>query len=398
MEERMIDRLAELAVSFGANVQPDQILVVNAELGREPLVRAVAAAAYRAGARHVEVLYLDAFVRRAQIEHGSDQTIGFAPSWQIERILQMGEQHVAAITIEGAVDPAATAGLDPVRLASQTPVREEYLKLVGDRAINWCIVACPTAAWAAKVHPQLEPEAGLEMLWSQVIRMCRLDEDDPVAAWNRRMSQLQATAERLSARRFSAIGFTGPGTDLSVGLLPTSNWMAAAFTTAAGLPHHPNLPTEEIFTSPDPTRVEGVVRATKPLDIEGTLVEGLTVRFEQGRAVAIEADRGAEVLRARRDRDEGGARLGEVALVDGAGRIGAMDTVFYTTLIDENAASHIALGNGFPFTIGDEADRRQANTSAIHVDFMIGSDELDVDGISSDGERVPLLRGGVWQI
>jgi aminopeptidase len=174
--------------------------------------------------------------------------------------------------------------------------------------------------------------------------------------------------------------------------------MAAAFTTAAGLPHHPNLPSEEIFTAPDPMRVEGVVRATKPLDIDGTLVEGLTVRFEQGRAVEIEADRGAEVLRARRDRDEGGARLGEVALVDGAGRIGAMDTVFYTTLIDENAASHIALGNAYPFTVGDEADRERANSSAIHVDFMIGSDDMEVDGETSDGERVPVLRGGVWQI
>jgi aminopeptidase len=398
MDERMIDRLAELAVSFGANVQPDQILAVNAELGREPLARAVAAAAYRAGARHVEVVYLDAFVRRALIEHGSDTAIGYATSWQVERIRQMGEQHAAVITIDGAIDAAATAGLDPVRLGSQTPVREEYLKLVGDRAINWCIIACPTTPWAAKVHPELEPEAGLELLWSQLARMCRLDEDDPVAAWNQRMSQLQSSAERLSARRFSAIRFTGPGTDLTVGLLPTSNWMAAAFTTAAGLPHHPNLPSEEIFTAPDPMRVEGVVRATKPLDIDGTLVEGLTVRFEQGRAVEIEADRGAEVLRARRDRDEGGARLGEVALVDGAGRIGAMDTVFYTTLIDENAASHIALGNAYPFTVGDEADRERANTSAIHVDFMIGSDDVEVDGETSDGERVPVLRGGVWQI
>jgi aminopeptidase len=398
MEERMIDRLAELAVSFGANVQPDQTLVVNAELGREPLARAVAAAAYRAGARHVEVNYLDAFVRRSLIEHGGHEAVSYATSWQIERVRQMGEQHVALIRLEGAIDPAATDGLDPVRLGSQTPARQEYLKLVADRSINWCIIACPTIPWAALVHPQLEPQAGLDRLWSQVMRMCRLDEDDPVAAWNRRMAQLQSTAEKLSAQRFSAIGFTGQGTDLTVGLLPTSNWMAAAFTTAAGLPHHPNLPTEEIFTTPDPQRVDGVVRATKPLDLDGTLVEGLTVRFEQGRAVEIEADRGAEVLRARRDLDEGGARLGEVALVDGAGRIGEMDTVFYTTLIDENAASHIALGNSYRFAVGDDADRQRANTSSIHVDFMIGGDDVDVDGVTSDDERVPLLRGGVWQI
>jgi aminopeptidase len=212
------------------------------------------------------------------------------------------------------------------------------------------------------------------------------------------MSRLSSTAERLSGRRFDAITFSGPGTDLTVGLFPTSNWMAASFTTAAGLEHHPNLPTEEVFTTPDPERVNGVVRSTKPLDIEGTMVEGLTVRFEGGRAVAIDADRGAEVLRARSERDPGASRLGEVALVDGEGRIGALNTVFYTTLIDENAASHIALGNGFGFAVGDEADRALVNASSIHIDFMIGGLDVDVDGVTGDGEHVPVLRRGAWQI
>jgi aminopeptidase len=399
MDDPMIERLADLAVNFGAKVQPEQILIVNAELGQERVARAVTAAAYRAGAHHVEVAYADAFGRRSRIEHGVGEAIGYAPPWQTERIKRMGEERVAVITLDGSIDPAATDGLDPARVgADQSPVRQEYLRLVVERLINWCIIASPNEVWAAKVHPDMQPAEGLAKLWSEVMHVCRLDEDDPVGAWNARMSRLSAMAERLSGRRFDAITFRGPGTDLTVGLLPTSNWMAASFTTAAGLEHHPNLPTEEVFTTPDPERVNGVVRSTKPLDIEGTLIEGLTVRFEGGRAVSIDADCGTEVLRARNERDPGAARLGEVALVDGEGRIGALNTIFYTTLIDENAASHIALGNGFGFAIGDEADRGRVNTSSIHIDFMIGGNDVDVDGVTGDGEHVPVLRGGAWQI
>ena len=276
----MSDRLADLAVNFGAKVQPEQIVIVNAELGQERLARAVTAAAYRAGARHVEVAYSDAFARRARIEHGVDDSIGYAAPWQVERIKRMGEERVAVITLDGSIDPAATDRLDAARVgADQSPVRQAYLRLVVERMINWCIVASPNEVWAAKVHPDLEPAAGLAKLWSEVMHVCRLDEDDPVSAWNARISRLSSTAERLSGRRFDAVTFRGPGTDLTVGLLPTSNWTAASFTTAAGLEHHPNLPTEEVFTTPDPERVDGVVRSTKPLDIEGTLIEGLTVRY-----------------------------------------------------------------------------------------------------------------------
>jgi aminopeptidase len=399
VDDLLSDRLAELAVGFGANVQPDQILIVNAELGREQMARAISAAGYRAGARHVEVVYTDAFVRRARIEHGVDSAIGFAPDWQVERVRRLGEERVALITLEAAIDPAATAGLDPVRLgADQSPVREAYLKLVGDRLINWCIIACPTREWAVKVHPQLAPDAATALLDEQIAHVCRLDCDDPVAACRQRQDHLSEVAARITERRLAAVHFSGEGTDLTVGLLPSSRWLSATFTTAGGIQHHPNLPTEEIFTTPDPARADGVVRSTKPLDIEGTLVEGLRVRFEGGRAVEIDADTGADLLRGRAARDDGAARLGEVALVDGEGRIGALDTVFYSTLIDENAASHIALGNGYVFAVADEADRPAANQSSIHIDFMIGSSQVAVDGISESGQRVPLLRDGEWQI
>jgi aminopeptidase len=399
VDDLLTERLAELAVGFGANVQPDQIVMVTAELGREPLARAVAAAAYRAGARYVDVTYSDAVVRRAKIENAPEEAIGYAPPWHVERMKQMGEQRVAVISLEAALDPAATDGLDPARLgADQSPVRQAYLRLVMERLVNWCIIACPTPEWAARVHPDLPDDQAFELLSQQIARVCRLDEDDPVAAWQTRFDRLTEISERLGEHRFDAIHFSGDGTDLTVGLLPSGEWACATFTTADGIPHHPNLPTEEVFTTPDPRRTEGVVRSTKPLNIEGTLVTGLTVRFEGGRAVAIDADGGAEVLRGRASRDEGASRLGELALVDGEGRIGALDTVFYSTLIDENAASHIALGNGLGHVVKDERDKQQVNSSSIHIDFMIGSPEIDVDGVNDDGARVPLLRGGEWQV
>jgi aminopeptidase len=394
----LTQRLADLAVGFGANVQPGQILVVNAELGREQLARAISDAAYRAGARHVEVAYSDAWVRRARIEHGSDESIGYAPQWQIDRIRRMGEEHVAVITLEAALDPAATAGIDPARLgADQSPVRQAYLRLVVNRLINWCIVACPTPEWAAQVYPELDSAAAYDRLVSDISHVLRLDAEHPVETWTERFERLSEVAQQLTERRLDSVHFRGEGTDLTIGLLPSSRWLCASFDTAEGITHHPNLPTEEVFTTPDPTRADGTVRSTKPLLVEGSLIEGLRVRFEGGRAVEIDADANAEVLRARAGRDEGASRLGELALVDGEGRIGALDRVFYSTLLDENAASHIALGNALTAAVADEAEHPAANTSSIHIDFMIGSPEVEVDGLAG-GERVPLLRNGEWQL
>ncbi|HEU4701864.1 MAG TPA: aminopeptidase, partial [Conexibacter sp.] len=231
----------------------------------------------------------------------------------------------------------------------------------------------------------------------QIVHVCRLDEDDPVAAWRERMDTLAGAAERLTAARFDALHFEGPGTDLTVGLLPSSSWLSASFQTRDGVPHVPNLPSEEVFTTPDPTRVDGVVRATKPLQLAGATIEGLTLRFEGGRAVEIDADKGADVLRSMSRHDDGAGRLGEVALVDGSGRIGPLDTVFFDTLLDENAASHLALGQAFQFAVGEQ-DRERTNTSMVHIDFMIGGDDVDVTGLTAAGERMPVLRGGVWQL
>jgi aminopeptidase len=248
------------------------------------------------------------------------------------------------------------------------------------------------------VHRDLDDEAAYARLWRELWHVLRLDEEDPARAWDDRMDTLRRNAETLAARRFDAIELHGPGTELTVGLLPSATWWAADFSTVDGLRHFPNLPTEEVFTTPDPERTEGYVAATRPLVFrDGTIVRGLRVRFERGRAVEIDADENADALRAKTELDEGAARLGELALVDRHGRIGPLGTVFYDTLLDENAASHIALGNGFEFLVNDE-DAGRVNRSATHIDFMIGSNELDVTGVTSGGERVPILRGGDWQI
>jgi len=398
MFEDMERRLAELVVTAGANVQQGQIVSIGSEPGKERLTRAVADAAYRSGARFVDVNYFDPWVKRSRLLHAAQDTLDFVPSWYGERILALGDQRCARIGLSGNAAPGLLDDLDPTRAGKDMlPWVEEAAKVVGDATTNWTICPSPTAGWAGLVYPELEPDAALERLWEQIAHVCLLDEPDPTAAWTERFDELGAVAGRLTERRFDALHFEGPGTDLEVGLLPHSRWLAARMETVDGIVHLPNLPSEEVFTTPDPRRAEGTVTATKPLDLQGTTVRGLRVRFEAGRAVEIDADTGAEALRARAARDDGAARLGEVALVDGDGRIGALDTVFYDTLLDENAASHVALGRAYPMGV-DKEDLEHINESSIHIDFMIGSPEVNVSAVTADGDRVPVLVGGAWQV
>jgi aminopeptidase len=400
MRDRAEDtrRLAELLVGFGADVQPGEIVGVTAYLGQEELAREIARASYRRGAKWVDVLWWDPWVKHARIELAPEETLDYIPPWIGGRMRWLGEEHAARVSLVGP-NPEAAAGLDPARAGRDVlPFVAEIVQVVNAQTTSWTAGPGPTRPWAEQVYPGLEGDEALDRMWSEIAHVCRLDEDDPIAAWDERMTTLKSAAARLTERRFDAVHFTGPGTELTVGLLPSSSWLGAEFRTVEGKRHFPNLPTEEVFATPDPARVDGHVTATKPLEFYGSHIDGIRVRFEGGRAVEIDADSGAEALRGIASKDEGAARLGEVALVDGDGRIGPLGTVFHETLLDENSASHIALGNGYTIPVEDEADRKRVNESAIHTDFMIGGPEVDVDGVTRDGERVPVLRAGVWQI
>jgi aminopeptidase len=399
VDPTVLARYAELIVGFGANVQPGQIVEVRADLEKRAHVHEIAAAAYRRGAKFVDVNWFDPWVRRARIEHGNPDTIGFVPDWHRARVLQLGELRCARIALSPQGPTGVVADLDPA-LATREPFPfiPEYFSVIDDNTTNWTGSPGPVGYWAELVHPQLEPAAALEKLWEEVVHIMRLDEPDPVAAWRTRFDELDRVTRLLNERRFDSLRFHGPGTDLTVGLLPTSTWDSGDSTTVDGIVFAANLPTEEIYTAPDPARTEGYVTSTKPLVLKsGSTVRGLRVRFEGGRAVQIDADEAPEALRAAAATDEGAARLGEVALVDRRGRIGPLGTVFYDTLLDENAASHIALGSAYLDTVGDE-DRERANRSNVHIDFMIGSDEVDVTATTREGDEVPLLRGGDWQL
>jgi aminopeptidase len=397
--ETYTEALAQLAVRLGANVQPGQIVAISSEPGKEPLARAIAEAAYEAGAKFVDLSVFDPYFKRARALHADRDSLTFVPPWIGERVLELGELRCARIALSGPSAPRALEGIDPELIAlDQLPRVPESMKLVNERTTNWSIVPCPNPAWATLVHPRLEPAAALGRLWGEIAHICRLDEADPIAAWTARLAQLKGAAAKLTELHLDALHFEGPGTDLEIGLLRSSHWIAADFETVDGIDSRPNLPTEEVFTTPDPERVSGTVTATKPLFTAGTTISGLVVSFEGGRVVSVEADEGAEVLRGMIDIDEGAARLGEVALVDREGRIGPLGTVFYDTLLDENAASHIALGHGYLQGVSSEDEHARINRSKIHTDFMIGGNEVAVTGTLTNGSRIPLLRDGSWQL
>jgi len=392
------DKLAELAV-FGANVQPGQLVAVTSYIGKEELTRRVTRAAYERGAKYVDVLYFDQWLKRERIAHAAEDTLDYVPPWMRDRLLYLSDEHAARVSLSGPHAPQALDGLDPGRAGRDLiPYLPETGEIVNRMTTSWCIVPAPTRSWAELVYPELEGEEAYEKLWEDVAYICRLDADDPAEAWMDRSAELKENAGRLTARRFDALRLHGPGTDLTIGLLPSAHWAAGDLDTVDGRRHSPNIPTEELFTTPDPERVDGHVTATMPLELSGSIISGIQVEFVGGRAVKIEADVGVEALRAVASHDEGASRLGEVALVDGAGRIGQLDRVFYDTLIDENAATHIALGDGYDHPVDDPTEKLRVNKSRVHIDFMIGRRELDVDGITVDGQIVPVLRADIWQI
>jgi aminopeptidase len=401
MTPELLERYADLIVSVGANVQPDQVLAVEALPEAQPLVAAIARRAYEKGARYVDVVYIDAAVKRIRAERAPDDSLEWVPPWLGRRMLDLGDLDAARVVLVPLVPPGLLDGVDPARAGrDRLPTVEELFKVIDDRSVAWTLSPHPTRSWAQIVYPELDADAALDRLWEDVAHVCRLDEPDPAAAWNERIEQIWQVARQLDALDLDALRFAGPGTELTVGLLPSSRFAkeGGASRTRTGVRHVPNIPTEEVYTTPDPERTDGFVTATKPLDVSGSLVTGLRVRFDHGCAVEIDADANVEALRGRCATDAGAVRLGEVALVDRESRIGKLGRTFFTTLLDENAASHLALGDGYSSPIADPADLPRINASAVHIDFMIGSDEVEVTGVTKAGAEVPILRGGAWAI
>jgi len=395
----MVAAYARLAVRVGVNLQPGQRLAVNAFVEHAALVRAVAEEAYAAGASHVDVHYSDQRVRRSHIQHASEDMLGWSPPWLVKRLDDLGADGGALLAIGGNPEPEIFADLDGGRVANarQRAISEASLRLTGGDC-NWSIVAFPSEGWARLVFG--EPD--VERLWEAIAAAVRLDEPDPVGAWKEHLDRLAARAAALNDRRFDALRYRGPGTDLTVGLHQDAIWQSA-IDLSRGIAHVANMPTEEVFTTPDARRVDGTVAATYPLQLQGTVIRGLRVRFEGGRAVDVDADEGRELIRTHVASDEGAARLGEVALVDKTSRVGRTGLVFYDTLFDENAASHIALGDailqavpGAEKLTPEERHARGVNHSSLHTDFMIGSNEVAIAGVTSGREEVPILVDGDW--
>jgi aminopeptidase len=398
MDQELLDRYADLIVRFGANVQPGQEVRLLSTVGKQELTRAIATRLYQVGAVFVSVRYDDSHLDRARLDFAVDEALSYEPEWIVQMIRDHGTGHGATIGLSGNPWPGLLEGVDPERIArDHTPGRKELRDNLAKARNNWTLVPAPTEGWAVVVHPDLEPADALARLWEQVIHMCRLDEEDPVVAWEARIEELNRVKATLEELHLDSLHFDGPGTDLTIGLFPGSRWHGGFLTTETGLVHHPNLPTEEVFTTPDPERTEGVIRGSRPRELEGSIIRDFTLRFEGGRLTGVEAEAGGEALAAWSRRDDGAARLGEVALVDSSGRVGPLDTIFYDTLIDENAASHIAIGQGFDWAVGED-ERPRINRSEVHIDLMVGRPETTVTGITADGSEMPLLLGGNWQI
>ena len=404
---------ADLTVNVGLNLQPGQRLLIigplangGVSLEAAPLVRHLAASAYRAGAPLVEAIWGDEPLQLARFAGAKRETLTEYSTWLPKALVEHVSAGHAMLSIY-ANDPDLLKREPPdevgaLQQAVSFAVRP-FRELISRNQTNWAVVAAPAAGWAAKMFPALAPDAQMARLWDEIGRLCRLDRPDPIAAWNTHLECLAARAACLNAKRYAALKYTGPGTDLTLGLPAGHVWVSGRTASRAGVPFTANLPTEEVFTIAHKDLVEGTVRSTKPLSYGGTLIEGFSLRFERGRVVSLTAERGESVLRQLVETDEGAARLGEVALVPHSSPVSQSGLLFYNTLFDENAASHVALGAAYKFTIdgGDtmddaEFERAGGNRSAVHVDFMIGSGELDVDGVGRNGTVEPLIRSGEW--
>ena len=401
-----LERLGETAVKVGLRLQPGQDLFLTAPVAALPLARAIVTEAYKAGAGLVTPILADEEMTLARFRFGPDASFDRAPGWLYEGVAKAFGANTARLAIVGE-DPMLLANEDPAKVARASKANsiayQPALEKIAGFDINWNLVAYPTDSWAKRVFPGETDDVAVGRLAEAIFSASRVDNDDPVAAWTAHNATLGRRTEWLNARKFHALHYSGPGTDLTIGLADGHEWEGGAATAKNGITCNPNIPTEEVFTTPHARRVDGHVVSTKPLSYQGSLIDGIAVRFEAGRIVEAKAARGEDVLKKVLDSDDGARRLGEVALVPHSSPISKSGLLFFNTLFDENAACHIALGQCYAkcFVDGDkltadEIAARGGNKSMIHIDWMIGSDRIDIDGVDADGGRTPVFRSGEW--
>ena len=406
IDSKKLDKLAEVAIKVGLGLQPGQDLYLTAPTSALPLARLIAEQAYKAGAGLVTTIFSDEDITLARYRYGSDASFDKAAGWLFEGVAKAFDANTARLAISGD-NPMMLAGQDTDKVARANRATAKAYKPAQAKIvsfeINWSIVPYPGASWAKLVFPDDAEDVAVGKLADAIFAATRISTPDPLAAWAGHNARLKERREWLTGKNFSALKYTGPGTDLTIGLADGHAWMGGASQSRNGITCNPNIPSEEVFSTPHRLRVDGVVRSTKPLSHNGTLITDIAVKFEGGRIVEAHASKGEDVLIKAMDTDEGGRRIGEVALVPHSSPISQSGILFYNTLFDENAASHIALGQCYSdcFIDGktvtpEQIAQRGGNASNIHIDWMIGSGQIDIDGIGQDGTVTPVMRQGEW--
>lgn len=404
--EQKLEKYADLVVKIWVNLQPSQRLLIRAPIQAAPLVEKITVSAYKAGGRLVTVIWSHDPLELARFQHAPRDSFDEFNGWMADGMAQHVQAGNAVLSIF-AENPDLLIGQDPKLIGLAAKTRAKFMEPVSNQissnAINWSIISYPIASWAQKVFPGLDSDAAIEKLWEAIFKICRIDQDDPIAAWQQHVQLLSQRADYLNRKQYKFLKYTGPGTNLKLGLPNHHIWRSAGFASQGGIPFIANAPTEEVFTLPDKEYAEGTVRASMPLNYASTLIQNFSLTFSGGKVVDFSAEQNQDLLRGLLETDEGARHMGEVALVPHHSPISQSGLLFYNTLYDENAASHIALGRAYRFSLegGVEMSEEQfaaagGNYSLTHVDFMIGSDEMDLDGITENGQIEPLMRKGDW--
>lgn len=406
VSQRIQEKYAELALKTGVNLQQGQALMINAPIEGAEFTKIVARKAYEIGAKDVHINWVDDELTRLKFEHAPDEVIASYPDWKVKLHDSFAEDRAAVLNIR-ATNPDLLQGIDPKRVAQANKAAAEAMKnfrkyTMNDR-IAWSIISIPTGDWAQKIFPDKAREEAIESLWEAIVKIVRVDQEDPIAAWDAHNERLRTAREKLNQKNYKKLIFTAPGTNLEIELPEGHIWKGGSAQTEGGVTFNPNMPTEEVFSLPHKYGVNGTVASTKPLNYGGSLIDGFSLTFKEGKVVDFQAEEGEAVLEQILNIDEGSKRLGEVALVPHESPVSQSGLIFYNTLFDENASCHIALGKAYPTNLKggssmneQELDQHGVNDSLTHVDFMIGSEHLNIDGVLQDGTTEPVFQNGTW--